>query len=62
MKLMRVLLLFAALIFTTNAMALAVGDDAPSLGSPNWVMNEPENFNGDNLKGQVTFVELWGVN
>lgn len=63
MKLMRTLLLFVALAFAANIQAAPdVGTEAPAVGVSTWAMNAPESFDGTLLKGQVTFVELWGIN
>lgn len=63
MKLMRTLLLFVALVFAANTQAAPdVGTEGPAASVTSWAMNAPESFDGSNLKGQVTFVELWGIN
>ncbi len=38
-----------------------VGDAAPELGKANWVMNQPRKTSMAQLKGEVIFVEKWGV-
>jgi thiol-disulfide isomerase/thioredoxin len=38
-----------------------VGQDAPELGGANWVMNEPAETSISALRGEVIFVEKWGV-
>ena len=62
MKVLRTLVVLAALIFSATAFAAGVGDDAPSIDVNEWAMNAPESFDGTNLKGRVTFIELWGIN
>ena len=48
--------------FATPAIAAPnVGDDAPSLGSLSWAMNEPETYDLRQLRGQVVLVEKWGI-
>lgn len=63
MRMFALATLVAAASFAMPAYAdVNVGDAAPALDGVNFIMNAPEDFNGSNLVGQVTYVKLWGVN
>lgn len=49
------------LIGSAWAASPQVGQDAPEFGSANWVLNAPEETSIAALKGEVIFVEKWGV-
>lgn len=51
------------LLLTAPAWAAnpTVGQEAPELGSANWVLNEPGQTSIAALRGEVVFVEKWGV-
>ncbi|MGE0707583.1 MAG: redoxin family protein [Planctomycetota bacterium] len=57
------LALAASLLCAAPALAATpkVGDEAPELGSATWVMNKPAQDSIKALKGEVVFVEHWGV-
>lgn len=61
----RILSLGALALFAISAPAWAatpsVGQQAPEFGSVNWVMNPPKVESVAKLKGEVIFVERWGV-
>jgi len=46
---------------TALAGSPAVGEQAPELGSASWVMNDPGQVSIADLRGEVVFVEKWGV-
>lgn len=51
--------LMSAAAFAASPVA---GDPAPaSLGGANWVANAPANDDLATLKGEVVFIEHWGV-
>src|SRR5688500_3090793 len=55
----------AAVILGAATPAIAaspqVGEDAPDFASVNWVMNPPQQASLQALRGEVVFVEKWGV-
>lgn len=53
--------LLLALSGPAAAATPAVGDAAPELGAANWVMNAPQQESIAKLRGEVIFVEKWGV-
>lgn len=54
--------MIVALASNLSAISPVAGEDAPSLGSCNWVVNEPAEDNISELKGEVVLVEAWGIN
>lgn len=54
-----------AAVLVAGAPALAaspqVGEEAPDFSSTNWVMNAPRQVSVKALRGEVVFVEKWGV-
>ena len=62
MRVLQHILSVAALCATpVLAASPTVGQPAPELGSTNWVANAPEVESVAALKGEVIFVEKWGV-
>lgn len=53
--------LLLALSGPASAATPKVGDPAPELGTSNWVMNAPKQESIAKLRGEVVFVEKWGV-
>ena len=53
--------LLLALSGPASAASPKVGEAAPELGAATWVMNPPEEESIAKLRGEVIFVEKWGV-
>lgn len=63
MKVRGLVSLAAALLVGGPALAASpqVGEEAPDFASVSWVMNEPRQASVRALRGEVIFVEKWGV-
>ncbi|MCA8923340.1 MAG: redoxin family protein, partial [Planctomycetes bacterium] len=61
LQLIRTVALGALTATVSVAATPTVGQEAPEFGSADWVLNAPEETSIAALKGEVVFVEKWGV-
>jgi len=54
-------LLVAAAALPTYASSPSVGEMAPDFGEPKWILNAPDETSMEAFKGEVVFIDEWGV-